>query len=605
MSSSDCKSDEYPSPLYRQGGSSSKVGYFKAVHVKINSDELFRNFFEVYKHAIPSGVRVKRVKDDSGHELYGEGFTFPMLRLFHEVIYSMKCTPAQCSPNAIHAMVGFSNLSSKGDHEWAKDTLEVSRDPLHWDKYGLPLKEEIKQIKDDALARPITVVKPAANDGGKKRYSSLACEPSAEKKPMTSFAARGSSFAAKKLVVDLTSPKRAKKTIEPKLAQRKASRLSRAKSGSAFKRLAVMKSGKEDSATQVAPGPRSTESEAEEFPEVCALLKADLLEDVDPCTKFVDSVGKAVIRSDSFTKRPTYSRRSFLIATMHKTLILTVECIRVNQDVVKCANEVEVALVAQLRSTTENIEKLESELVVLKGSNVYAPTCLQLDIAQQEVTHLDVRLSATQAILEAAEKEVSRVSPVVKYLERVNSELRSACFAKDEELIFIHAEVFRLKKVTSKLESKEMDLQGALSTSENLKKELDELQGAHARLVKENVQLKNEKVGHEVALASCQADFYKVRYVDHLQGKPSNYEFSEKNFKSFSIFPVDLLDFSFKAAFDRAAESQLMEALAAGSDAAAEGVVVEEPVVVQVANETNGLVGCFSETVDHLSPLRF
>ncbi|KAM2448797.1 hypothetical protein PS1_018959 [Malus domestica] len=75
----------------------------------------------------------------------------------------MKCRYAQCSPNAVRAMVGFSNLSrffdlgltinefwcffkighkegveqlrsrhrlldasSKGDHEWARDTLKVS-----------------------------------------------------------------------------------------------------------------------------------------------------------------------------------------------------------------------------------------------------------------------------------------------------------------------------------------------------------------------------------------------------------------------------------------------------------------------------------------------
>ena len=100
-----------------------KVGYFKAAHVKINFDELFRDFLEVYKHAIPSGVRFKRVKDDSGHEPYGEGasvrkraikfhpyyfvlgFIFPMLRLFQEVICSIKCAPAQCSPNVVRAMV--------------------------------------------------------------------------------------------------------------------------------------------------------------------------------------------------------------------------------------------------------------------------------------------------------------------------------------------------------------------------------------------------------------------------------------------------------------------------------------------------------------------
>ena len=181
MSSSDRKSDEYPPPLYFQGGFSDKVGYFKAAHVKINYDELFQDFLEEDKHAILSGVRVKRVKDDSGHEPCGEGvsarkraikfhsyyfvlgFTFPMPRLFQEVICSMKCALAQCSPNAVRAMVGFSNLSrffdlgltinefwyffeighkegvgqlrsrhrlfdasSKGDHEGARDTLEVS-----------------------------------------------------------------------------------------------------------------------------------------------------------------------------------------------------------------------------------------------------------------------------------------------------------------------------------------------------------------------------------------------------------------------------------------------------------------------------------------------
>ena len=121
------------------------------------------------------------MKDDSGHEPCGEGvstrkraikfhlyyfvlgFTFPMSRFFQEVICSMKCAPAQCSPNKVRAMVGFSNLSrflnlgltinefwyffeighkecvvqlrsrhrlfdasSKGDYEWARDTLEVS-----------------------------------------------------------------------------------------------------------------------------------------------------------------------------------------------------------------------------------------------------------------------------------------------------------------------------------------------------------------------------------------------------------------------------------------------------------------------------------------------
>ena len=80
----------------------------------------------------------------------------------------------------------------------------------------------------------------------------------------------------------------------------------------------------------------------------------------------------------------------------------------------------------------------------------------------------------------------------------------------------MHAEVSHLKDVANKLESKEVNLQGALSARKNLKKELDMLQGAHTRLIEKNVQLKNEKAGHKVALASCQADFYKLGYVDHL-----------------------------------------------------------------------------------------
>ncbi|KAM2959910.1 hypothetical protein FF1_029668 [Malus domestica] len=146
----------------------------------------------------------------------------------------------------------------------------------------------------------------------------------------------------------------------------------RAKSGSTSERLVAMKSGKVDSAGKVAPRPvslsamtdlstengksactcsceKSTESEAREFPEFYALLKADLLEDVDACAKFVNNVGKVVIRLDFFAKHPTYSRRFSLIATMHKTLILAAESMCVDQDAIKYAKETEVALVAQLR----------------------------------------------------------------------------------------------------------------------------------------------------------------------------------------------------------------------------------------------------------------
>ncbi|KAM1171371.1 hypothetical protein ACFX1T_021675 [Malus domestica] len=113
---------------------------------------------------------------------------------------------------------------------------------------------------------------------------------------------------------------------------------------------------------------------------VDSAAKADLLEDIDVCTKFVDNVGKVVIRSESFEKRHAYSRRSSLVATMHKTLILAAKSMCVNQDAVKCAKEAEVVLMAQLCSAAEKIEKLEFELAVLKGSDVSTLIFLQLKI---------------------------------------------------------------------------------------------------------------------------------------------------------------------------------------------------------------------------------
>ncbi|KAM2336149.1 hypothetical protein ACFXTH_013490 [Malus domestica] len=106
---------------------------------------------------------------------------------------------------------------------------------------------------------------------------------------------------------------------------------------------------------------------------------------------------------------------------MHKTLILAAESMHVDQDVVECVKEVEVALTAQLCLAAKKIEKLKSELAILKGSN-------------------------------------------------------------DEEIVFMHAEASRLKDIESKFESKAVNLQGTLSASENLNNELDKLQDAHTRL---------------------------------------------------------------------------------------------------------------------------
>ncbi|KAM1143500.1 hypothetical protein ACFX2B_032022 [Malus domestica] len=68
MSSSSHKSDKGVSSFYCQGECLSKVGYFKAAHFKISSNDSFRYFLEAYRHAISSGVRVKHVKERSSCE---------------------------------------------------------------------------------------------------------------------------------------------------------------------------------------------------------------------------------------------------------------------------------------------------------------------------------------------------------------------------------------------------------------------------------------------------------------------------------------------------------------------------------------------------------
>ncbi|KAM1240073.1 hypothetical protein ACFX2J_045434 [Malus domestica] len=131
--------------------------------------------------------------------------------------------------------------------------------------------------------RPIIVVEPAANEGGKKRSSPPAQEILAEKKPKTSFATLEGSPATSRFVIDLTSSKGEKDRATrsepvtpamPKMAssitnmitQRRGSvvppvpklvprRPLEAKSGSHLERLAIMKSDKVNYAAKVALRP--------------------------------------------------------------------------------------------------------------------------------------------------------------------------------------------------------------------------------------------------------------------------------------------------------------------------------------------------------------
>ncbi|KAM1322078.1 hypothetical protein ACFX2F_015086 [Malus domestica] len=158
----------------------------------------------------------------------------------------------------------------------------------------------------------------------------------------------------------------------------------------------------------------------------------------------------------------------------------------------------------------EKIKMLESKLVALKGSNIYASTSLQLEIACQEIVDLKTRLDAIQLKYESVEKEIGCHIPQIKDIERAVFKLHSVAYAKDKELIVAYNQVIHFKKVVDKLEPLMLELQGTLKINESLKKEVDELQRVCVSLLEEIRQLKCEKAGLEAPLVQSQADFYKL-----------------------------------------------------------------------------------------------
>ncbi|KAM1156450.1 hypothetical protein ACFX2B_026954 [Malus domestica] len=323
----------------------------------------------------------------------------------------------------------------------------------------------------------------------------------AEKKTKT---ARGDSPAVPKIVIDLTSSKGEKErtatfvpvtpitskvasSIAEKIAQRKNSsvplipkfvpkRPFETKPGLPLKWLATMKSDKVPLFAKVAPKTASsaaaTNSSADKnevsrsgrleesakavsgaAANTCALLKPDLLEDMDVCAKFVDGV-KEIVGPSLFAKHTPEYRKTALLAMMQKSTILAAESMFLDQEDTKAAKEM-------------------------------------LEAACQEIMDLKTRLDAIQIKYESAEKEVERYIPQIQDLERSISEFRSAAYAKDEELIATYNQVIHFKKVADRLEPQVSELQGVLKTNDNLKKEIEELQRVRACLLKENEQLKN------------------------------------------------------------------------------------------------------------------
>ncbi|KAM1121519.1 hypothetical protein ACFX19_003233 [Malus domestica] len=130
-----------------------------------------------------------------------------------------------------------------------------------------------------------------------------------------------------------------------------------------------------------------------------------------------------------------------------------------------------------------------------------------------------------------------------------------------------------------------LELQDALKINNSLKKEVDELQRIRAGLLKENEQLKGEKVGLEALLTQSQADFYTLGYVNYFFGRPSDFEFFGKDFETFSISMEDLLAFTFEVSIGEVVGEADAQAGVVGDEAlngaTAEGAVAAEGVATE------------------------
>ncbi|KAM2853777.1 hypothetical protein FF1_024332 [Malus domestica] len=135
----------------------------------------------------------------------------------------------------------------------------------------------------------------------------------------------------------------------------------------------------------------------------------------------------------------------------------------------RVAKEVAKTMAAEAYSSDEEIKRLDSKLVAFKGSNISAPTSLQLETAHHEIVDLKTRLDTIQVKYESAENEIGCYIPQIQDLEFAISELRFAAYANDEELIAAYNQI-----------------------NKSLKKGVDELQRVRVSLLEKNEQLKGE-----------------------------------------------------------------------------------------------------------------
>ena len=98
------------------------------------------------------------------------------------------------------------------------------------------------------------------------------------------------------------------------------------------------------------------------------------------------------------------------------------------------------------------------------------PLLCSLTTDRQKIVDLKTSLTRSKVKYESAEKEIRCYIPQIQDLECAISELRSAAYAKDEELIVAYNQVIHFKKVVDRLEPQVLELQGVLKINDSLKK---------------------------------------------------------------------------------------------------------------------------------------
>ncbi|KAB2609008.1 methyltransferase PMT18 [Pyrus ussuriensis x Pyrus communis] len=195
--------------------------------------------------------------------------------------------------------------------------------------------------------------------------------------------------------------------------------------------------------------------------------------------------------------------------------------------------------------------------------------------------------------MNACAKFVDDVRKIVcpsSFVKHTAEYMKTDLLAMMEKMAILAAESMSLNQEDTKVAKEVVKAVAAKAYSstkkiKRLESEFDELQRICVGMLEENRQLKGEKAGLKAPVIQSQANFYKLGYVDHLFGRPPDFEFVGRDFETFSISTEDLLAFTFEASINEVVEKVDLQAgvargetsdnPSAGSVAAVEGVAAK------------------------------